>query len=86
MGVCIEHRVDMIDALTQGLHAKVRSSVDQHPMSSPGDSDGGAGAAIARVSRGADPAGAAQGRHTHRGATAKNRDLCWLYETLPKKL
>jgi hypothetical protein len=65
MRMGIEHRIDMIDPLTQGLHTKVRARVDHHPVSFPGNRDRRPCAPVARIRGGAHPAAAAQRRHTH---------------------
>src|SRR5271155_3741292 len=73
----IEHCIHMIDPFPHGLHPKIRAGVDDDSIRAPSDGDGGTGAPVAWVSGRAHPAPAAKSRHTHRGATAQNRDLCF---------
>src|SRR3984885_9016343 len=81
MRMRIEHRIDVINALAQRLHAKVGPGVDHYPVSLPGHRDGRPCPAIPRIGGGAHPAGAAERRHTHGGATTQNGDLCFMDET-----
>ena len=78
VGVSIEHCVDMGQPLTQGLFAEIRSGVDHHDALNSGSRVRSSAAvrgrpqpAVARVSRLAHRALAAQRRNSHRGARAQ---------------
>src|SRR6516164_3817539 len=74
VGVSVEHGVDLADALADGLLAEVGRSVDKDHLSTEFEEDGRAGAAVVRVGRVADGAGASDRGNAHRGAAAQHRE------------
>ncbi len=71
MTVSVEDGVHAADVLAEGLGVEVGAGVDQDGMAFVLDPDRRPGAPVVWVGRGADGAGAAEGRNAHGGAAAE---------------
>ena len=86
MGMGVEDRIHVIDAVCKCLRPEVGASVDHDAVPVPDHGSGGPGAAVVRVGRGADAAIAAESGHAHRGAAAEDDKSCfhsWLKSWVP---